>query len=312
MRWHRMEPNTRRRVGSEKGGSAPKRCRHSTICFSAECVCAVAAWRFDNPHRKWILGAGFLGAPPISLMGTPGKMHTMFFSCFGSKCTQPLALEGFPLVATHRPVTDAVAACRAAKRGVLSTRDQRWNRNPRSQPHKFSKLVFLMKFSSSLICLNCLSGALVGVRGSDFMGILESSIGRRLVAWATRAGWANVRSVLKSQIRNISNQGFQIPYPNTQNCVKPQWFHHCSRWLNTVGSLIDTFWLNKHYQGPQIAGICVNRRGVRSHRIRVQATFGLDPPFRIPLCGTVNLLGISCQKVIIQGPKSVWWCSYPL
>ena len=31
-------------------------------------ICAVAAWWFDNPHQKWFLGAGFLGAPPNALI----------------------------------------------------------------------------------------------------------------------------------------------------------------------------------------------------------------------------------------------------
>ena len=32
-------------------GSAPKRGRHYDM-FSTTCICAVAAWWFDNPHRK--------------------------------------------------------------------------------------------------------------------------------------------------------------------------------------------------------------------------------------------------------------------
>ena len=47
---------------------------------------------------------------------------------------------------------------------------RRWNRNPRPQPQKFSKLLFLVSFSESCIFLNRLSGALVGVGGSDFIG----------------------------------------------------------------------------------------------------------------------------------------------
>ena len=87
-------------------GSAPKWGRHTTICFQVS-ICAVAAWWFGNPHKQvvprsripkftlvfvlalvlllWLLlllsswlcmvllllplllGAGFLGAPPISL-----------------------------------------------------------------------------------------------------------------------------------------------------------------------------------------------------------------------------------------------------
>ena len=46
----------------------------------------------------------------------------------------------------------------------------RWNRNPRPQPQKFNKLVFLIQFSWSYISLNWLSVALVGVWGSDFIG----------------------------------------------------------------------------------------------------------------------------------------------
>ena len=41
---------------------------------------------------------------------------------------------------------------------------------PRPQPQTFSKLVFLIEFSKSYICLDWLSGALVGVGGSDFIG----------------------------------------------------------------------------------------------------------------------------------------------
>ena len=32
--------------------SAPKRGRHSTIFFPTKCICAVAAWWFDNPRQK--------------------------------------------------------------------------------------------------------------------------------------------------------------------------------------------------------------------------------------------------------------------
>ena len=47
---------------------------------------------------------------------------------------------------------------------------RRWNRNPRPQPQTLSKLMFLIWFGQSYICLNWLSGAQVGVRGSDFIG----------------------------------------------------------------------------------------------------------------------------------------------
>ena len=43
---------------------------------------------------------------------------------------------------------------------------RRWNRNPRPQPQKFSKLVFLIEVSEQYSCLNWLSGAPVGVRDS--------------------------------------------------------------------------------------------------------------------------------------------------
>ena len=48
----------------------------------------------------------------------------------------------------------------------------RWNRNPRPRPQTFSKFVFLHSFSE-LFFLNWLSGALVGVGGSDFIGCLQ-------------------------------------------------------------------------------------------------------------------------------------------
>ena len=51
-----------------------------------------------------------------------------------------------------------------------SEKVHRWNRNPRPQPQTFSKLVFIMEFTQYYICLNWLSGALVGVGGSDFIG----------------------------------------------------------------------------------------------------------------------------------------------
>ena len=46
----------------------------------------------------------------------------------------------------------------------------RWNRNPRPQPQKYSNLVSLIECSQYCICLNWLSGALVGVGVSDFIG----------------------------------------------------------------------------------------------------------------------------------------------
>ena len=35
-----------------EGGSAPRRGRHSIFSFPPKCICAVAAWWFDNPHQK--------------------------------------------------------------------------------------------------------------------------------------------------------------------------------------------------------------------------------------------------------------------
>ena len=39
-------------------------------------------------------------------------------------------------------------------------------------------------------------------------------------------------------------------------------------WRNTVGNLIEIFWLKNAYDGPQFTGTCVKHRGVRFHRIR--------------------------------------------
>ena len=56
---------------SEKTGSAPKRGRHSTIIVPPS---ASVQWQqpgVSTIHtKKWFLGAGFLGAPPISLPET--------------------------------------------------------------------------------------------------------------------------------------------------------------------------------------------------------------------------------------------------
>ena len=51
--------------------------------------------------------------------------------------------------------------------------NRRWKRNPRPQPQKFSKLVFLIELSKSCLFLNWLSGALVGVGGSDIVGYVR-------------------------------------------------------------------------------------------------------------------------------------------
>ena len=47
----------------------------------------------------------------------------------------------------------------------------RWNRNPRPKPQKFSKQMYLIELSRSWFYLNWSSGALVGVGGSDFIGL---------------------------------------------------------------------------------------------------------------------------------------------
>ena len=56
----------------------------------------------------------------------------------------------------------------------------RWSRNPQPQPQTFSKPVFLVELSLSYICLGWLSGALVGVLGSDFIGQGDDGAGRRV------------------------------------------------------------------------------------------------------------------------------------
>ena len=65
------------------------------------------------------------------------------------------------------PRVDAVV-----DRWSMSTFIHRRNMNPRPQPKTYSKFVFLIYFSWSYIFRNLLSGALVGVGGSDFIGYL--------------------------------------------------------------------------------------------------------------------------------------------
>ena len=48
---HGREPSTSQHLLREEG-SAPKRGRHSTLLVSTRCICAAAAWWFDNPHQK--------------------------------------------------------------------------------------------------------------------------------------------------------------------------------------------------------------------------------------------------------------------
>ena len=54
--------------------------------------------------------------------------------------------------------------------GSFCLKNPWWNRNPRPQPQKSSKLVFLIAFSQYYVYIDWLSGALVGVGGSDFIG----------------------------------------------------------------------------------------------------------------------------------------------
>ena len=54
-------------------------------------------------------------------------------------------------------------------------------------------------------------------------------------------------------------------------------------WRNTVGSLMELFWLKKAYHGPQFAGICVKNRGVRFHRIRDVKEYYFSIPPTSPL-----------------------------
>ena len=58
-----------------KGGSAPKGGAHSTVFFAhtqparlcKTCFfCQIIRSWFGSPPQKWFLGAGFLGAPPLS------------------------------------------------------------------------------------------------------------------------------------------------------------------------------------------------------------------------------------------------------
>ena len=51
-------------------------------------------------------------------------------------------------------------------------------------------------------------------------------------------------------------------------------------WQNTVGNLIEIFWLKNNYRGPQFNGTRVKHRGVRFHRIRdlKQYYFNSIPP----------------------------------
>ena len=82
-----------------------------------------------------------------------------------------------PLVATHWLVTDISLRARASRSpppagatGCPSSRSHRWNRNPRPQPKKFSKPASLITNSWYYMSLNWLSGVLLGVGGSDFIG----------------------------------------------------------------------------------------------------------------------------------------------
>ena len=63
----RAAPDSRESAGLRARGSAPKRGRHSAIFVPPD---ASVQWQPDGltiHAKKWFLGAGFLGAPPISL-----------------------------------------------------------------------------------------------------------------------------------------------------------------------------------------------------------------------------------------------------
>ena len=97
---------------------------------------------------------------------------------------------------------------------VSQTRSRhRWSRDPRPQPRKFSKLVFLIWFSESKLLIWGSSW------GREFWFHWSSSCssgdGRRTwTYWAlyARTPW----SVLIISIRRTSNRGSQNPYPNTK------------------------------------------------------------------------------------------------
>ena len=85
----------------------------------------------------------------------------------------------------------------AAAGGALHA-GHRWNRNPRPRPQKCRKLVCLTYFSQHFICLNWLSGALVGDGGSDFIGQQASPAPR---PGASRSSRSPERQLLASKNR---------------------------------------------------------------------------------------------------------------
>ena len=54
-------------ISVRERGSAPKRGRHSTIFFPPNASVQLQPDGLTTHTEKWLLGAGFLGAPPISL-----------------------------------------------------------------------------------------------------------------------------------------------------------------------------------------------------------------------------------------------------
>ena len=134
-------------------------------------------------------GISFGGAPTILIQWMSGKT-SLIQRKFGNKpytseeCPGTKRATGICLAFDHRfisgnldvrllirrPLTTwtcrpARAAVDADLKGAVDG-----NRNPRPQPQTFSKLASLIKSGQSWICLNWLSGALVGFWGSGFIG----------------------------------------------------------------------------------------------------------------------------------------------
>ena len=105
---------------------------------------------------------------------------------------------------------------------------RRWNRNPRPQPWKFSNPVCLCYnlFVEYCICLNWLSGALVGVGGSDFIGYtstghLAQRSKQSSVQWnMCRLPWscASVRTAV-SRVESKTVQHMKVLAFNAVSCT---------------------------------------------------------------------------------------------
>ena len=75
------------------------------------------------------------------------------------------------MAAARRPrATPPTRARRPRRARMAAERSHRWNKETLTATPKFSKLAFLIYFVTFYVCLNWLSGALVGVGGSDFIG----------------------------------------------------------------------------------------------------------------------------------------------